>query len=210
MSLSIDRTIVLMSLSILLSVGAFGQKSNSAEKQAKRRSAKMIKSGYEFDNKQGLEARLTDMFSKRQEVNEDLQNKYLVVELTTKHEDKQVAEDLMMYKLPVELAARITAEILEMIETELVQSNRYWELGGHDYFLEVQLAIDEVALATALNLAPVTKVYKASRKNNKNYEIAIGMIYDRVRMMDLFIFEAGDYEILDSIYWLHRPDDSPK
>ena len=189
-----------------MAVAVFGQveEKENAQRQAERRVARMIKSGFQFKNAENLEARFANLIKKRQELNENGENRYLILEVTTKHKDEQIAEDLMKYKATVELASNITVEIQQMIESELVQSNRYWELGGHEYFLEVQQAIDEVALSTALNLAPLETIYEAKRQNNKNYEYSIGVIYDRQRMLDFFIFEASGYEILDSIYWLTK------
>ena len=186
---------------------AYGQNDDNSKRLAKRKVAKMIRSGYEFKNREGAEKRFENMYIKRNELNDKGEKMSLILEITTKHKDKQVAEDLMKYKVTVELAAKIKSEILQTIETELVQSNRYWELGGHEYFLEVQQAIDEVSLSTALNLVPTEVIYQASRQNNKNYEYAVGHIYGRQRMLDLFIFAAGDYEILDSIYWLHKSEE---
>ena len=180
--------------------------SETAIKQAQKKLQKMRKLGYEFEKPDGLEDRMTSMFDKLQLLNARGEKKFILLELTSKNPDSEVAMDLMQYKLPVELAARITGDILQMIETEIIQSTEYWQLGGHDYFLEVQLAIDEVALATALNLKADETIYQASRQLNKNFEYSVGLLYDRDRMLDLFVFEAGNYEILDTIYWLTRDE----
>ena len=180
--------------------------SETAIKQAQKKLQKMRKLGYEFEKPDGLEDRMTSMFDKLQLLNARGEKKFILLELTSKNPDAEVAMDLMQYKLPVELAARITGDILQMIETEIIQSTEYWQLGGHDYFLEVQLAIDEVALATALNLKADETIYQASRQLNKNFEYSVGLLYDRDRMLDLFVFEAGNYEILDTIYWLTRDE----
>ena len=195
----------------LTSVVVFSQdgEDGNVERQSLRRIAKMEKVGFAFKNRKGLEGRFESMLAKRFELNDGGDNTYLILETTTKHKDQQIAEDLMKYKITVDLASKIKGEILQTIETELMQSNKYWELGGHSYFLEVQQAIDEVSLSTAVNLAPLDVVYEASRQSNKNYEYTVGHIYDRKRMLDLFIFAASDYEILDSIYWLTKDEPEP-
>lgn len=208
MTRKLKRNALIMVVVLFSAMPVFGQEEkDNTQRQAEKRVARMVKSGYDFANRDNLEARFTNMLDKRQELNKNGENIYLILEVTTKNKDQQIAEDLMKYKMTVELASKITSEIQQMIESELVQSNRYWELGGHEYFLEVQQAIDEVSLSTALNLAPLESIYEAKRQNNKNYEFSIGHIYDRQRMLDLFIFAASDYEILDSIYWLTKNDE---
>ena len=200
------RKLFCLFLFSLATVSVLAQADQDNLMRVEKRIQKMQKLGYEFTDQEGLFDRMVAMYEKRPLLNERGEKEYLIMELTSKNKDPEVAKDLMEFKLPVELAARITREILQMIETELVESNEYWELGGHDYFLEVQLAIDEVALATALNLKEEVVAYRALRQGNKNYEYAIGLVYNRQRMLDLFIFEADNYEILDSIYWLTRKE----
>jgi len=180
------------------------EEKDNCKRLAERKVRKMIKAGFEFSSEKHLIKRCTNMFEKEQAMGGEGQKPYVVIEVTSKHKDQEIAVDLMRFKLPVELASWISNEIRQMIESELVQSTTYWELGGHDYFLEVQQAIDEVAIATALNLTPVETIYEAKRQHNKNYEYRVGLIYDREKMMSLFIFEASQYEILDSIYWLNK------
>lgn len=177
------------------------------QKQAERRFARMQKVGYQFADTTDIKARFVRMSISEQELNSRNEAAYLIIEPATRHKDEKIAVDLMTYRLTVDLAKRIKEEILQMIETELMQSNKYWDLGGHAYFLEVQQAIDEVSLATALDLAPMETVYKAKKEGNKNIEYKIGLMYDRRSMLDLFIFKASDYEILDSIYWLARSEE---
>ena len=169
--------------------------------------ARMLKAGYQFKDSVDLDDRFFRMLTNRQELNARGEAAYLVIEPSTRHKDEKIAEDLMTYRLTVALANRIKDEILQMIETELMQSNKYWDLGGHEYFLEVQQAIDEVSLATALDLAPMETIYEAKKPVNKNFEYKIGLMYDRRSMLDLFLFKASDYEILDSIYWLARSEE---
>ncbi len=207
----LKKDVLIMVLVLFSAVSVLGQgdENDNAQRQAERRVARMIKAGFEFRNTDDLKPRFASMLEKQLELNESGENKYLILEVTTKNKDEQITEDLMKYKMTTELASKITSEIQQMIESECVESNRYWELGGHEYFLEVQQAIDEVALSTALNLAPLESIYEAKRQNNHNYEFSIGNIYDRHRMLDLFIFAASDYEILDSIYWLTK-DNEPE
>ncbi|MDA1119844.1 MAG: hypothetical protein O2887_05015 [Bacteroidetes bacterium] len=193
---------------------AFGQVSSYAQemnkkkikKIAERRVKKMTKAGYEFEELSSTSPAksMERLLSCEMAKNEDGTSQNLVLELTVRHEDLEIARDLVYFKLPKELSSKISTEIEQIIESELIQSNRYWELGGHEYFLGVQQAIDEVALATALNLAPKETIYKSSRKTKKGYEVSIGLIYDQKQMFDLFNFQAGDYEILDSIFWMTR------
>jgi len=178
------------------------------KKIADRRVKKMTNAGFEFEEMSSSSATKSIERLLRCEIakNKDGTNQNLVLELTIRHKDLDIARDLVKYKLPVELASKISNEIDRIIESELIQSNRYWDLGGHEYFLEVQQAIEEVALATALNLAPRETIYKSSRKTNKGYEVGIGLVYDKRQMFDLFNFHAGDYEILDSIFWITKDE----
>ena len=192
---------------LTLPLKAQEEEKENIQKQAERKVARMIKSGYQFKDPENLNARFNQMLISKQELNSEGDAAYLIIEPSTRHKDEKIAEDLMTYRLTVELANRIKHEILQMIETELMQSNKYWDLGGHEYFLEVQHAIDEVSLSTALDLAPMKTIYRAKKAGNKNYEYKIGLMYDRRSMLDLFIFKASDYEILDSIYWIARSDE---
>ncbi|MEQ9425813.1 MAG: hypothetical protein RJQ09_15415 [Cyclobacteriaceae bacterium] len=187
------------------SLQGYSQEDDTPGKQAERKTRKMEKSGFVFEELDAApEQLMEEMFEMQREKDDEGKSKYLILEIATKNKDQEIAKDLMEFKLPVELASKISTEILQVIETELMNSHRYWELGGHQYFIEVKQTIEEVALETALHLVPEKTIYKATREINKGHEYAVGLVFDRQRMFDLFNFQAREHEILDSIYWLTR------